>query len=264
MGHETLNSWLQGMGRTLGHFVAFTLVPGVAFAQDLPLPETPETPPPSVGAPLKQFGFDGSAVSTSLGGRSVDFNATFAPFGDINDTGFRVRLSGNASWYRFMMGDSPTTIGSGHSLEGGVLAGYQWSLPRISFIGTIGPTFTESIDNGIRSERWGAKTVLSAYALPSDKTMAFGSISYSHPSNFLQVQAKTGMNLTDSFYIGPEAIFSWRDVLPSMRNVAEMRLGGHISAVSFGPVQMGVSGGWAHQQSFSSGYYGSVNFYLTY
>jgi hypothetical protein len=43
-----------------------------------------------------------------------------------------------------------------------------------------------------------------------------------------------------------------------------MRLGGHISAVSFGPVQMGVSGGWAHQQNLGSGYYGSVNFYLTY
>ncbi len=259
--HETLNSRLQGMRRILGRLVAFALVPGVAFAQDLPPPQTPETPPPPVSP---QFAIDSSAVATSLGGRSVDFNATFAPFGDIADTGFRVRLSGNASWYRFVTGDNPPTIGSGHSLEGGVLAGYQWSLPRISFVGVIGPTFAESNDNGVKSGHWGAKTVLSAYALPTDETMAFGSLSYSTVSNFLQVQTKVGMRLVGDFYVGPEAIFSWRNVVPGINNVAEMRLGGHISAVSFGPVQMGVSGGWAHQQNLGSGYYGSVNFYLTY
>src|SRR6266849_3749398 len=261
MGHETLNRRLPWMRRILGRLAVFALVPGVALAQDLPPPQTPETPAPPVNPPIQQFAFDGSAVGNSLGGRSVDFNATFAPFGDINDTGFRVRLSGNGSWYRFVTGDNPTTLGSGHSLEGGVLAGYQWSLPRISFIGVIGPTFAESNDNGVKSGHWGAKTVLSAYALPSDQTMAFSSISYSTVSNYLQVQAKAGLRLVGSFYVGPEALFSWRNVVPGINNVAEMRLGGHISAVSFGPVQMSVSGGWAHQQNLGSGYYGSVNFY---
>jgi hypothetical protein len=264
MGHETLNTQLQWTRRILGRLVAFALIPGVAFAQDLPPPQTSETRLPPVSRTIQQFAFDGSVVGTSLGGRSVDVNATFAPFGDIGETGFRARLSGNASWYRFVAGDNPTTIGSGHSLEGGVLAGYQWSLPRISFIGLIGPTFTESNDNGVKSEHWGAKTVLSAYALPSDKTMAFGSISYSTPTNFLQVQAKAGVRLVGNVYVGPETIFSWRNVVPGINNVAEMRLGGHISAVSFGPVQMGVSAGWDHQQNLGSGYYGSVNFYLTY
>jgi hypothetical protein len=244
--------------------VAFARIPGVAFAQDLPPPQTRETPPPPVSSPIQQFAIDGSAVGTSLGGRSVDVNATFAPFGNVNDTGFRVRLSGNASSYRFVTGDNPTTLGSGHSLEGGVLAGYQWSLPRISIIGLIGPTFAESNDDGVKRGQWGAKTVLSAYALPSDRTMAFGSISYSIVSNFLQMQAKAGVRLVGNVYVGPETIFSWRNVVPGTNNVAEMRLGGHISAVSFGPVQMGVSGGWDHQQNLGSGYYGSVNFYLTY
>jgi hypothetical protein len=263
MGHET-HDQLQRMRRIVGRLVAFALVPGIAFAQDLPPPQTPETPPPPVSLPIQQFAIDGSAVANSLGSQSVDLNATFAPFGSINDTGFRVRLSGNSSWYRFVTGNNPTTLGSGHSLEGGVLAGYQWSLPRISFIGLIGPTYTESNDNGVQSGRVGAKTVLSAYALPSDQTMAFGSFSYSTVSNFLQVQAKVGMRLMGNFYVGPETIFSWRNVVPGINNAAEMRLGGHISAVSFGPVQMGVSGGWAHQQNLGSGYYGSVNFYLTY
>lgn len=248
------------MQRILGRLVTFAFVPGVAFAQDLPPPQTTETSPPPVAPPIQQFAIDGSAVGTSVGGRSVDFNATFAPFGDINDSGFRVRLSGNASWYRFVTG--PDTTGSGHSLEGGVLAGYQWSLPRISIIGVIGPTFGESNDAGVKRDYWGAKTVLSTYALPTDETMAYGSLSYSTVNNFLQLQAKAGARLVGNFYLGPEAIFSWRNVVPGINNVAEMRVGGHISAVSFGPVQVGLSVGWAHQQNLGSGYYGSVNFYV--
>jgi hypothetical protein len=43
-----------------------------------------------------------------------------------------------------------------------------------------------------------------------------------------------------------------------------MRIGGHVSAVTFGPVQIGVSGGWAHQQNVGSGYYGGLNFFSTF
>ncbi len=261
MGHKTLYSRLALL-RELGGLVLLALAPGLASAQDLPPPQTSEAPP--APPPIQQFAIDGSAVATSLGGRSVDFNGTFAPFGDINDTGFRVRLSGNASWYRFVTGENPTTFGSGHSIEGGLLAGYEWSLPRISFLGLIGPTVGESDDSGAKRDQFGAKTVWEAYALPTDDTMAFGSFSYSTVSDFVQVQAKAGARLVGNFYVGPEAIFSWRNVIPGVNNVAEMRVGGHISAVSFGPVQMGVSGGWAHQQNLGSGYYGSVSFYSSF
>jgi len=250
--------------RCMHIFVQFAtaLVPSLAFAQDLPPPQTPETPPPPVSVPIQQFAIDGSGVANSLGGRSLDLNATFAPFGGINDTGFRVRLNGNASWYRFLTG--PDTIGSGHSAEGGIQAGYQWSLPRVSFIGLIGPTFGGSNDDGVKTDHWGAKAVLSTYALPTDQTMAFGSLSYSTVFNFVKLQAKTGMRLVGNFYVGPEAIFSWRNVLPGINNIADMRVGAHVSAVSFGPLQVGFSGGWAHQQDLGSGYYGSVNFYFTF
>lgn len=264
MGDQAFKQASQRTGRILSRFVMLLCVPANALAQELPLPQAAEATPSPVSPAVQKLDIDSSAVATSLGGRSVDFNATFAPFGDINDSGFRVRLSGNASWYRFLTGESPTTTASGQSLEGGALAGYQFSLPRISFIGVIGPSFTESNDNGVKSGRWGAKAVLSTYALPSDATMAFGSISYSTVANFLQVQAKVGVRVVGNFYVGPEAIFSWRDVIPGIDNVAEMRVGGHISAVSFGPVQLGVSGGWAKQQNLGSGYYGSVNLYIPY
>jgi hypothetical protein len=128
----------------------------------------------------------------------------------------------------------------------------------------LGPTFTESDNDGALEPGNGAKIVLSTYALPSDETMVFASISYSTVWNFVQFQTKAGMKLIGNFYIGPEAVFSRRNVIPEINNVAQMRLGAQFSAVSFGPFQIGVSGGWAHQPDFGSGYYGSVNFYLTY
>jgi cellulose biosynthesis protein BcsS len=248
--------------RFLGRLLASAcIVPAVALAQDLPPPETPQTPAPSI---IQHAAVDGSAVVTSLGDRSLDLNGTFSPYGDINDSGFRLRLSASASWYRFITNQTPLTYGSGHTLEGGFLAGYQWSMPRVSFIGLIGPTLAESTDQGVNTTHLGAKMVLSAYARPSDQTMAWGSLSYSTIANFLQLQAKTGVKLWGDVYVGPEAAFFWRNVVPSYDNVAVMRLGAHVSAVAFGPVLAGVAAGVAHQQQLGWGYYGSVNFYWTF
>jgi hypothetical protein len=44
---------------------------------------------------------DASTVATSLGSGSVDLGGTFAPFGDITESGFRLRVSGDYSWYSF-------------------------------------------------------------------------------------------------------------------------------------------------------------------
>jgi len=248
--------------RFLGCLLASVFVPaGFIRAQDLPPPGLPGTP---VDPSVQHVAVDGSAVATSLGDRSLDLSGTFAPSGDINDSGLRIRVTGSASWYRFVTSQNPLTLGSGHTLEGGVLGGYQFSLERVSFIGLIGPTVAESNDQGVSSTHIGAKTVVSMYARPTDQTMAYGSLSYSTIANFLQLQSKVGVRLIGDFYVGPEASFSWRNVVPSLDNVALTRIGGHISAVTFGPVQIGVSAGWAHQQQFGSGYYGSVNFYSTF
>jgi hypothetical protein len=231
----------------------------VASAQDFPLSATPQIP-----FSQQHFAVDGSALFTSLGDRSLDLNGTFAPFGDINESGFRIGLSGSASWYRFITNQNPLTLGSGHSFETSMLAGYEFSMNRVSFTGLIGPTVAESDDEGVSRSRWGAKTALSMYARPTDATMAFTSFSYSTIANFLQLQAKVGAKLVGDFFIGPEASFSWRNVESSDNRVAVTRVGGHISAGTFGPFLVGLSAGWAHQQQLGSGYYGSANFYLTF
>lgn len=246
----------------IGLLLLNAMVPAPAFAQDLPPPEEVLAPVPPTQA--QHIAIDGSAVGTSLHGQSLEINGTFAPLTDINETGFRVRLSESASWYRFVTGDNPRTFGSGHTFETGVLAGYQLSYSRVSFLGLVGPTLAESKDAGIAGSHWGVRVVASMYALPTDWSMAFSSVSYSTISNFLQVQSKIGVKFAGDWYVGPEAIFSWRDVVPGLENVAQMRLGAHISALKLGPMSLGFSGGWAHEQNLGSGYYAGMNFYVTY
>ena len=240
--------------------VAITFVNAqVANAIDLPTREASES-----AIKAEHVAVDGSTVVSSLGDRSFDLNGTFSPYGDINDSGLRFRVAGNASWYRFLTADNPRTFGTGHSVEGDLLAGYQISLRRISIIGLIGGAFGESRDQGVSRTSLGAKAVLSMYATPWEKTMAYSSLSYSTIANFLQFQTKGGVQLIGNFYTGPELGFSWRDVTPSFSNIAQARVGWHVSAMPFGPVHVGISGGWAHNRDLGSGYYGGLSFYGTF
>jgi len=91
--------------------------------------------------------------------------------------------------------------------------------------------------------------------------MLFGSVTYSTIQNFLQAQIKPGWKVFGDVFTGPEAVFSWRNVTPSIDNVATTRLGWHVSSIKFGQMNFGVSGGWAHSNDLGSGYYGGVSFY---
>jgi len=138
------------------------------------------------------------------------------------------------------------------------------ALGRVGFLALVGPTYARSTSNGVNADRVGGKADLSMLVLPTDLTMVYGSVSYSTIEDAVETQTKVGINLLGNFYIGPEAAFSWRNVrnvTPSYDNVAELRVGGHVSAITLGQVQAGVSAGWTHQDQVGSGYYGGLNFY---
>ena len=236
---------------------------GSVHALELPTPQgwdvqvIPEPEPQHVA-------IDGSVMATSLGGGSANLNGTFAPFGDISASGFRLRVTTNDGWYKFSTGTVPDSLAFGNTVEVGLQAGYQVALGRVGFLALVGPTYDRSTSNGANTDRVGGKADLSMLVLPTDLTMVYGSVSYSTIEDAVETQTKVGINLLGNFYIGPEAAFSWRNVrnvTPSYDNVAELRVGGHVSAITLGQVQAGVSAGWTHQDQVGSGYYGGLNFY---
>jgi len=116
------------------------------------------------------------------------FNGTFAPFGNINDSGFQFRLTGSLSWYDFLISGAPRIIGSGHTFEQDLLAGYQIPVERLSIIGLIGPAFGESISGGVTTDQVGLKAIVSSFATPTDNTMTYNAFSYSSIGEFSQLQ----------------------------------------------------------------------------
>jgi Cellulose biosynthesis protein BcsS len=244
--------------RWLGALAFFGV--GPVHGLELPAPESWDTQVIPEPEP-QHVAIDGSVMATSLGTGAANLNGTFAPFGDITASGFRFRLTTNDSWYRLSTGTTPDSLASGNTVEVGLQAGYQVALERVSFLSLVGPTYARSTNNGVNADRLGGKADLSILALPTDLTMAYGSVSYSTFENAVEAQTKIGIWLLGNFYIGPEAAFSWRDVTPSFDNVAELRVGGHVSAITLGQVQAGLSAGWTHADQLGSGYYGGLNFY---
>ncbi len=248
---------------------------GTARAQSLPPPDAAEIP---IITEPQHFAVSSSFDGDSLGNRSAYVDGTFAPYGGMDASGIRVRATGDMSWYRFLTTENPRMVGTDHNFEVGLLAGYAISYQRLSIAGLVGPAFGDSDRQGVITNRWGAKAVMEMYATPTDLTMASGSVSYSTIANYLQVEAKTGLKIFGDVYCGPEAKFTWRQILPwqvdlstnafftttpvlPQTSIATMRLGGQISALDIGPVEIGVSGGWAHDRQLGSGYYASVNLY---
>jgi Cellulose biosynthesis protein BcsS len=248
---------------------------GTARAQYLPPPNAAEIP---VFVQRQHVAVSSSGDADSLGNRSAYVDGTFAPFSGIYESGVRFRLLGNASWYKFVTSEDPRTLGSGRYLEGAFLAGYGVYVPGFNITWLVGPAFAEIVNEGVITDRWGARAAIEIYAKPTDLTMASTSANYSTVTNNLQVQAKLGLKVFGDVYFGPEAKFTWQKILPfevnfsstsiattapvsPQEHVATTRVGGHISAVSIGPVLFSISGGWAHDRQLGSGYYGSVSFY---
>jgi hypothetical protein len=247
---------------------------GAARAQYFPPSNVAQSP---AFIPRQYVAVSSGGDADSLGNRTAYVDSTFAPFG-IYESGGRFRLSGVATWYKFVTTDEPRTLGSGRYLEGALLVGYAAFLPRFSIGWWVGPAFAESVNEGVVTDRWGAKAALEMSVKPTDLTMASTSASYSTVGNNVQAQAKLGLKIFGDVYFGPEAKFTWQKIFPfqvnfsstsiatttavsAQQQIATTRVGAHVSALTIGPVLFSISGGWAHDRQLGSGYYGSVSFY---
>jgi hypothetical protein len=236
--------------------------------------------PIGTGQPIvaQHVAASGYVDADSLGNRDIYADGTFAPFSGIYESGIRFRVTGDASWYRFLASDSPRTLGTGSYLEGDFLAGYGFWLPQFDVTALVGPAFAQIDNLGVITERWGVTASIDINVRPTDWTNASASVKYASVSNNLQVQAKAGFKIFDGVYAGPEAKLQWQQVLPFQlnfftssfvtatpvspeTNISYMHLGA-FTAVNVGPVVFGLSGGWAHDHQLGSGYYGSAGLYL--
>jgi hypothetical protein len=234
-------------------FVLFSVVafcPVQSRAQDIPAPGT---------TGQQRVAIDSTYDQTSFGSRSFDINGLFALNNNINESGARLRLTGSWSWYRFVASEDPRTLASGRSMEGDLLAGYGISLSRLSLLGLAGVAITSSLDDpGISRTQYGAKVLLTAYAKPTDQSMAYARAQYSTISDAYELQMKAGLKVLQIGYLGPEVKFSGRI------GDDERRIGPHLSGIAIGPAAISLSGGWLFDRQLGSGRYVSISVYAAF
>lgn len=239
-------------GATIALPVLLMLHPGISDAIDVP---------PPGGMSDSRLTLDVSLDSTSLHNSSLDVNATLAPFGGIYDSGFRIRLSVGRSWYDYLANDSPRSIGSGKGTETNILAGYGVAMRRVSLIGLVGVASSDSADEGVRRSNRGAKTAVSIYATPGDRSMACASFSHAAIQSVSQFQAKVGAKLWGDLFIGPETNLTWRRGDPWNTHVSIGRVSVYLSSMRIGLWSLSVSGGWVRDRDLGSGRYLSLGAY---
>src|SRR5215203_2889029 len=109
--------------------LSIALAPIQGRAQDVPRPGS---------SGQQHVAVDSTTDFSSLRAQSFDVNGLFALGGNINESGFRFRLTGSASWYHFLADENSGRLASGRSVEGDFLFGYGLSAQRLSMLAAVG------------------------------------------------------------------------------------------------------------------------------
>ncbi len=205
----------------------------------------------SWGADVSKLGVSGW-VGTLIG-----------PSGDLEKSGPRVWLYGEAGEYKFL--DSGTAF-SGVFQSGDVLVGYgfeseNYSINLLAGVNAINHTVTPfDAENPVQGTEVGFKVRGDAYWTPTAQTMTSGEYEYSTAFRTYWVLQKIGLDVTDGkeIYVGPQVTFL------GDQEHNEWRVGAHVSNLKFGRVQVDVSAGYANDSSVGAGAYGYLEMTVNY
>lgn len=197
-------------------------------------------------------GFDGSKDNYSAWA-----GALIAPFGDLDTSGWRVRILGEGGAYSYSV-----TGGSinGITTAGSVLGGYGFEGDNYSINLLAGATAINhmlsalDLTNSVEGTAVGATVHADARLNPTPTTLVYGEGEYTAAFRTYYVNAKFGIQLANitGLFIGPEA-----SVLGD-RHSNQWRVGGHLTEFTIGPVQVALSAGYAHDDSAGVSPYGHI------
>lgn len=222
---------------------------GLAFASAATLAGAAAEEPP-------RFSLQSTSDFASYGAFYADLSATYSPFGNLWEPGWRVQ--GIASARRYSKIDSgQKRIGLDATLD--VLAGYQLGPNGWSWLLAAGPTVVDShlyAAPGLAASntvKYGLKVLTSLYGKPTDDSMVYVQVHYNTASDFYYVQGKTGVAIAPNLFVGPEAAFSgsW--------TYDQVRVGGHLTGFTFAGFSSGVSAGFVRDTNYGKGFYAGAN-----
>jgi Cellulose biosynthesis protein BcsS len=219
------------------------------------LDETPDEPP---GRALVFTGFDFTSQRSYTG----YLGGNFAPWGDLETSGFRFSLFGAAGSYRY-----DTTVGTTSTAIKGLfetsdfLIGYGSNRDNFSANFMVGLNVQNQVlsqpdpNNPVQGTRAGLKVQGDFYANPTPQLMLFGLGQYSTAFQSYYSEFKFGYALFGlrEVFFGPHLL------VEGNQQYEQWRVGGHVTGFKIGSVEAGLAGGYLVDTRNGPGLYGMVN-----
>ena len=189
--------------------------------------------------------------------------ALIAPFGTLDDSGFRLYIIGDGGYYRY-----PTDTGkiTGYTSGGALLGGWGFEGDTYSVNLLIGPnainhTLTSiDLENDVQGTAFGVMGRADVHLNPTPQWLVTGEGDYSTAFNTYESLAKLGYELIPNsrVYFGPEAGAN------GDRHSHQWRVGGHISEIKFLGLQIDIGAGYAKDSDNGPGAYGRIEISRTF
>jgi len=245
--------------RLAGATVALTILAGAAHAADW---TSGYGSGGSAQPPGSIIAIDTSVTATTSNSIFANTSVTAALTGDLDQTsGWRARVEGQVGSFEYRSDDTKII---GNQQSGSALVGYEWAEPDIHVAAYIGFNYQniklDPVDpsNGTRGHGYGLRVVGELYANPTPYTMVSAYGSYSTHANAYYTRFKAGYALYDRTFIGPEFSMLGDDFYK------QWRIGAHLSGLTFGRFQFGISGGYVRDSRRGPGGYVLVDSRVTF
>ena len=200
-----------------------------------------------------------SFSSLDVGKYAVDgtVGGLFALTKDFEKSGPRLYLEGGAGWYKFF---STGGAVNGVYSSGNVLGGYGWQGEQYELNLLAGlraeNDMLSVIDRGdpVQGTAAGVMVRADTTVNPTKQTLFYAEGEYSTAFQYYYTSAKYGYDITagKEIFAGPEVT-----ALGDQR-YKEWRVGGHISQIKFGKLEVDLSAGFEHNSSVGNGAYGEI------
>jgi hypothetical protein len=271
--HETAIVFFWAMVIRAGHsmrfsFVASTFVFMLASASSAVAADwytgAPSTSGTSRGGSSSGLNSFGAAVDLALTATSNDtlhlaLIGTISPFTRMDESGLRLRLGGVTGSYSYIASTAGLGRIRGTQEQGSFMVGYEWVSRTTTVAGFVGGEVRNDKltpadpTNSVAGTAYGVRGELDFYSKPTSWSLVAGQFVYSSAHSSYYGRMKFGMSVFENIYVGPEVM------LLGDSFYSQWRVGGHLTGISFGPMQFGVSAGYSNDRVRGSGVYGILD-----
>jgi outer membrane immunogenic protein len=183
--------------------------------------------------------------------------ALMAPWTDMDTSGPRIWIYGEGGAYKYPGTGGPFkgVYESGDLLGGYGFEGDNYSINALAGLNAINHMVTPfDPDNKVQGTEGGFKVRGDAYTNPTPQTMTYGEAEYSTAFQTYYVSQRVGFDVTNGqqIFVGPQASVFGDE------HYHEWRVGGHISNLKFGKVQVDISAGYSDDSLVGTGAYSTV------